>query len=77
MTRTSSARPEQVEDEILSVVRISTSKARSELVETKIFQHIQGKSTTGNFVFDLFRRAEDVRVILSETAHAQQAVHHT
>ena len=29
-----------------------------------------------DFVFDLLRRAEDVRVVLGKAAHAQQAVHH-
>ncbi len=29
-----------------------------------------------DLVFDLFGRAEDVRVVLRESAHAQQAVHH-
>ena len=30
----------------------------------------------GNFIFDLFGGAENVRVVLRESAHAQQAVHH-
>ena len=29
-----------------------------------------------HFVFDLFRSAEDVSVVLGKAAHAQQAMHH-
>src|SRR3984885_3889803 len=64
-------------DEILAVVGIPGRELGLELVETKIFQHVQGEfEATSNLIFDLLRRTENVRVILRKPAHAQQAVHH-
>src|SRR5207245_7013790 len=64
-------------DEILAVNRVPRRKFRLELIEPEILQHVIGKlDTTGNFVLNLFRRAKDVRVVLSEAAYAQQPVHY-
>ena len=45
-------------------------------VEAESLQGVDGEiEAVHDFVFDLFRRAEDVRVVLSKAAHAQQAMH--
>ena len=46
------------------------------LLEAEGLQRIERElQAAHHFVFDLLRRAEDVRVVLRESAHAQQAVH--
>ena len=48
----------------------------SEVGEPEHPQHFHGKVDTADHLgFDLIRSAEDVRVVLGEPAHAQQAVH--
>ena len=47
------------------------------LVEAESFHHRQGEIDAGfHFAFDLRGHAENVRVVLGEAAHAQQAVQH-
>ncbi len=59
------------------IVRIPGGKLGLELVEAKILQHVEGEfQAVRDLVFDLLRRAEDVRVVLGKSAHPQQAVHH-
>src|ERR1700733_2874725 len=63
-------------DEILAVFGIPGGELGLELVEAEIFEYIAGElDAVGDFFFDLFGSAEDVGVILSESADAQQAVH--
>ena len=62
---------------IFAVVGIPGRELSLKLIEAEIFQHVQSKiEAGGDFTFDLFRHAEDVRVILGKAANAQQAVHH-
>ena len=47
------------------------------IVEAESVQRIDGElEAAHHFVFNLLRRAEDVRVVLRESAHAHQPVHH-
>ena len=47
------------------------------IVESEGVQRIDGElQAAHHFVFDLLRRAENMRVVLREAAHAHQAVHH-
>ena len=62
---------------ILASFGIPGRKLGLELVEAKILQHVERKlEAAGDLAFNLLRRAEDMRVVLSKAAHAQQAVHH-
>src|SRR5213080_1349226 len=64
-------------DEILAVNRVPRRKLSLELVEPEILQHVISKLDAAcNLLFNLFRRAKDVRVVLSKSAHAQQSMHH-
>src|SRR5580704_7097390 len=56
---------------------VPIGKLDLELLEAKIFHHSEGEvDASFDFTFDLRRHAENVRVVLSETAHAQEAVEH-
>src|SRR5580704_4468965 len=57
---------------------VPVGKLDLELLEAKIFHHSEGEvDASFDFTFDLRRHAENVRVVLGETAHAQEAVEHT
>src|SRR5712691_5066997 len=56
---------------------IPVGKLDFEFVEAKILHHRKGKiHASFDFGFDLRGHAEDVRVVLSEAADAEQAVEH-
>src|SRR5580704_14262045 len=56
---------------------VPIGKLDLELLEAKIFHHSEGEvDASFDFTFDLRRHAENVRVVLGETAHAQEAVEH-
>ena len=60
------------------VVGIPSGKLGLKFVESESLQHREGKLHAAyDFVFDLFGSAEDVSVVLSEAADAQQAMHHS
>ena len=64
-------------DKILAIIRIPGGKLSLKLIETEILQHIQRKiQASRDFRFDLVRRAENMRVVLSKSAHSQQSVHY-
>ena len=58
------------------ILGIPGGKLDLELCKAEGLQHGFGKvDARGNFIFNLFRRAEDVGVVLRKSAHTQQAVH--
>ena len=60
-----------------AIVRIPGRQLDLELLEAVGVQRGQREvDAADHFVFNLLRRAEDVRVVLGKAAHAQQAVHH-
>src|SRR5262249_16382837 len=61
----------------LRLGRVACGEFDFEAVEAKGAQYGEGEvHTGGDFTLDLVRGSEDVRVVLSETAHAQQPVEH-
>src|SRR5450631_4279582 len=60
---------------IFRMQNIPVGKLDFKIVETKSFHHRESKIDAGfHFAFDLRGHAENVGVVLGETAHAQQAV---
>ena len=59
-----------------AVVRVPRRKLDFEFLEAEGLEHGLGKVDAGDdFAFNLRGHAEDVRIVLREAAHAQQAVH--
>ena len=62
---------------VFRVRSVPVGKLDFEFVETKILHHREREIDAGlDFAFDLRGHAENVRVVLRKTAHAQQAVQH-
>src|SRR2546430_2468788 len=64
-------------EKILAVFGIPSRKFGLKLVKTEVFENFQGEVDAAyDFVFDLLRSAKNVGIVLSESAHTQQAMHH-
>ena len=62
---------------ILRTRRVAAGELHFVAIETENAQHFPGEfDAVLHFLFDLLRHAENVRVVLGEAAHAQQAVQH-
>src|SRR5579875_251223 len=63
-------------EEVAALLRIARGELDAILLEAEGPEHRLGEVKAGDdLAFDLFGRAEDMRVVLREAAHAQQAVH--